>query len=488
MQFDLSVLQASFDAPTLTRGRDYFERRRVLRMELGSETIDAQVIGTQRLPYSVQVKFIGANGSTRLLARCSCPVATNCKHGAAVAFAAIASRPSGRKRDAADGAVESWIESVTAAHSGVRRDLSREHVRYAIGVEERFFVPFFTLAAFLVPVLRSGELGTARRYELQHLGSGSAKQLLQLDRTIGRLVAASGLLGGMNALSPTILGTLLELLLQSGRLHWRTLNSPVLESEPVREATIAWRVDDDGRQRAHLAGRPSSVLVGASPLWYVDPDRCVAGPVKTDIAADLAALFATAPALTPEHAKRVQVALRRVFTSAGIEGPHASLDRRVIDRDPTPRLQLRLGEDRRSATAEIVFLYGEHAIAPQREEREFQVPDGDREATWPRQRGFEERSVERLLQLGFLPLVWPAKNPEERERALYRLGASEEEYAWVRFLGGSVPALRADGWRVDIDESFPYEIVEFGDEWHAELLASEERSGWFEFDLGIEVD
>ncbi len=486
MHLDLAVLQASFDAPTLTRGRDYFERRRVLQLEIGAEAIDARVIGTQQQPYSVHVRAVGSNGSTRLLARCSCPMGSNCKHAAAVAFAAIAARSTGRKRDAADGAVESWIESVNAVTAHKRRELLREHVRYVISIEERFFVPSFSLQAFVVPMLRSGGLGNSRRYELQHLAAGSAKHLQPLDRTIGRLVGASGLLGGMNALSPTILGTLLEVLLESERVHWQNLDQQAIQREDVADARIAWRIDDDERQRPHLAGHPGSVLVGAMPLWYVDPDRNVAGRAEGDLAPDLAAVLAGAPAMTAEHAKRVQVALRRVFSATGIDGPQARLDVRVIERDPTPVLHL--GRGRMVATAELEFTYGDYRVSPESGETEFRIAEGDGAALWPRQRAFEERAFERLQALDFLPIPRSFEFDSEERRAIFRLGTEESSYAWARFLGYTAPLLRSEGWKVEIDAEFPHEIVEFSDTWDADIEPDPHRTGWFEVDLGIEVD
>ena len=50
-----------------------------------------------------------------------------------------------------------------------------------------------------------------------------------------------------------------------------------------------------------------------------------------------------------------------------------------------------------------------------------------------------------------------------------------------------VPALRADGWAVEIDEDYPIRLAEAGEDWFADV---EEGSGidWFGIELGIDVD
>src|SRR5581483_5319102 len=164
-----------------------------------------------------------------------------------------------RARDAADGAVDSWIESVAAAAAEEPAPFERDHVRYTIDVRERYYVPHFELAAFAVPVLKSG-IGSARPYDLRGLSTAGAKHVLPADRAIGRLINASGLLGGLGNVPPPILATLLEMLIATGRLHWRTIESPPLRREQVSAAGIAWETHADGRQRPHLAERPSTIL------------------------------------------------------------------------------------------------------------------------------------------------------------------------------------------------------------------------------------
>jgi superfamily II DNA or RNA helicase len=382
------------------------------------------------------------------------------------------------RRDAADGAVDSWVEAVATSHARVTPKAAREHLRYVIDVQERYYVPSFLLEIFVVPVLKSGIHGVARAYSLHGLASANGKQISPIDRTIGRLINASGLVGGLGSnVSPVILGTLLEVLISTGRLHWRSLDGPTLQREAIEGVELAWRLDDDERQRLHLDGRPSTVPIGAIPLWYVDPEHGVAGPAQTDIDPAIAASLAIAPALTAEQAKRSQIALRHIFVAVGIDGPAADIDVEALEGAPTPLLRLGAyvpppdaptGAGDSFATVELEFLYED-------------VPTASASS---RRTAFENGASTRLHDLGFSALTWPHSQFVGGNRTVMRLPAPDE-YRWLRFLGSTATQLRADGWRIEIDETFPFTIVEPDEEWHAELTPGEQS--WFELDLGIDV-
>ncbi len=375
------------------------------------------------------------------------------------------------KRDAADGAVDSWIEALLSAQSSEPAP-ARDHLRYTIDVQEHYYVPRFHLAAYVVPVYRIGTHGAPRLQDLRTLAQAGGKYVLPSDRTVGRLVAASGLLGGLGTLSPTILGTLLDVLIRTGRLHWNSLQAPSLQLEPVR-ARLIWRVDSDHRQRAHVEGRPSTVLISSSPLWYADPEQDVAGPLDAGIPGDIAPVVASAPALTEEQARRAHVALRQVFSPAGIEGPMVSVDQHVVDRDPTP--VMRLSGANGAAFLDLRFAYGEHLVRAGDEAREFRSDGPGTASTWPRRASYEKQIVSRLREWGFGAADWTNSRFE-----------AVEEVRWVRFAASTAPQLRAQGWRIDVDDAFPFSVVEPEPEWHADLTETERR--WFELDLGIDVE
>jgi SNF2 family DNA or RNA helicase len=60
--------------------------------------------------------------------------------------------------------------------------------------------------------------------------------------------------------------------------------------------------------------------------------------------------------------------------------------------------------------------------------------------------------------------------------------------AQCSFTAYAVPQLRALGWRVDIADDYPYQVVEAGP-WYADITADDEQDGdWFSLELGVVID
>ncbi len=90
-----------------------------------------------------------------------------------------------------------------------------------------------------------------------------------------------------------------------------------------------------------------------APLWYVDPAAFRAGPVALDIAPELAATIARAPAFSPAQAQRAQIAMHRVLRGTGIVGPAHDLAVHIDEREPQP--VLRLSPSKADARAAVSF-------------------------------------------------------------------------------------------------------------------------------------
>ena len=108
------------------KGRPYQRRGAVrdLRADKGGQRLIAAVQGTRMRPYRVFVD-IGNDNPVSLSARCSCPVAWNCKHAAAVLLEALANPPAveGNGGDWLAGPVGGWLQQLRqAAHPAAAQD------------------------------------------------------------------------------------------------------------------------------------------------------------------------------------------------------------------------------------------------------------------------------------------------------------------------------------------------------------------------------
>jgi superfamily II DNA or RNA helicase len=463
MFLDPVDLEHSFDPQTLARARSYLAANRVTNVRLSEQrdAASANVQGSAARPYAVRIALRERDGTRTIESDCSCADGAACKHGAALAL--LLSDRSAGASGAADRAVDAWTRRMLQTFGETSADESIERLLYAIDVPESHGQRTLRLVPYVMPA--SGSSAEPREFSLHNLRNSRARFITGVDDVAGRLVSASGLLGLGADLSPAILAMLLELLATRGLLRWRDPSSPPLEYAPLAEAALAWRTDDDGLARVHLAQHPDAVLLPTAPLWYVDPKTFRAGPIALGITPELAATFARAPAFSPAQAQHAQIAIHRVLRGTGIQGPAHDLALHVDEREPQAVLRLFAVEGGRAGGG-VVFAYGDQLVPPNDPRDAIRVENGESMTVWPRDRAFERRAQETLARLDFPPYG---------------------EDGWLLFLERDAPQLRYDGWRIVTLPSFPFRIVEAGDEWSAEVYESG-AAQWFELELGIDVD
>lgn len=369
--------------------------------------------------------------------------------------------------DAADGAVDSWLERLGT--SAQRPRPSRTQVRYVLDRREIYYVPRVELEAYVVTPAQDGTLASQRLADIGALGRLGSSTVNAADRTISRLAAVSGVVRpALEPASPPMLAALLELTIETGRLHWRSASGAPLTRHAIASRLI-WRTGSDGRQRPALADRPQAVLLASKPLWYVDPQTAQAGPVDVGIAPELAAAAAAAPALTPAQAERSQVAWRRVIPGSAADPPETSLGTTYVDAEPNVVLEI----DRTAGErfARLHFVYGEHVVASSARAEVFENAAGGRHV-WTRRRDAEERALQRLTGAGF------------REIGDDRL-ALDGDAAWARFAYCDLPELARLGWRVEGGADPALAVTEAGEGWEADVFERGDR--WFDLDLGVTI-
>ncbi|HEY1654526.1 MAG TPA: DEAD/DEAH box helicase [Candidatus Tumulicola sp.] len=370
--------------------------------------------------------------------------------------------------DAADGAVDSWLERLDAA-SGERSSSPRTQLRYVLSHREVYYVPRIELVAWAAVVLRDGSLENLRPVDVLTAGRLGNTYVTPADRTIARLAAVSGIVRpALSAPVPAILATLLELAIETGRLHWQSASNPPLRRAALSGVRLVWRTDSDGRQRPALEDRSRAVFLPARPVWYVDPNTMEAGPVDLGIAAELAAVAVSAPALTPQQADRAQIPWRRAV-SATAAPPATRLPTAFVDAEPVPVLSVRA--DRPGHVA-LQFAYGTRVVGQHDSVDSFEVSDRGGLKIWPRRRDVEARAQRRLVSTGFMPAEGDAL-------------VLENDLAWARFVHLELERLRSAGWRIDTVGDLQLEVLEPGEGWDARLVENENR--WFDLDLGITV-
>ena len=463
MFFDLADLERSFDPQTLTRARGYLAGNRVTNVRLSEQgdAASANVQGSATRPYAVRIAVRDREGTRTIESDCSCPDGRACKHGAALAL--MHTNRGAEAGGASDGAVDAWTRRMLETVHDVTTPENAERLLYVVDVPESHGLRSMRLVPYVMPP--AGSSTAPREFSFLNVKSSRARFITGVDAAAGRLVSASGLLGLGQDLSPAILAMLIELLATRGLLRWRDPSSPPLEYAPLTSVTLGWRTDEDGLIRVHLIEHAHAVLLPTAPLWYVDPAANRAGPVALNVAPELAATIARAPALSAAQAQRAQIAMHRLLREHGIQGPAHDLALQIDERTPQPVLRLSAGDGGRAGGG-VVFAYGDQLVPPSDPRDTIRAANGENTTIWPRDRAFERRAQDRLTQLDFPPYG---------------------EDAWLQFLERDAPRLRDEAWRIETAPSFPFRIVEAGDEWSAEVYESG-AAQWFELELGIDVD
>jgi superfamily II DNA or RNA helicase len=249
-------------------------------------------------------------------------------------------------------------------------------------------------------------------------------------------------------------------------------------------------------------------MLPLTPPHYVDRDKGEIGIIDSGMPARLATAFAQAPMVKPNDVPKLIGALEKALPDQPLPRPVSLQKRRRKDVEPKPHLRLMaaLLNFRRTRywetptndlapVARLSFDYDGNRISVAEKRREFSHVDGSDIVSIARRPSAEKTYRSRLEDLGFerIDEIGLFDLTSEQQGDFVLMGCEDEddvpdpEQALLEFSYHHVPALRADGWTVDIDDDYPIRIADAGEDWFAEV---DEGSGidWFGVELGIMVD
>lgn len=498
----LDDLRRLLGDPAVSRGLFYVQQGRVRSLAVGPDrSITAQVQGTDRAPYvqKISLAYNGTGALSRIDGICTCPMARNCKH---VAAAVIAWEKTGAAPQEAPPppsphlapTLQHWLARVRQADAAeaaapdgdldVYPPTVRDRLLYAVGLERasgRLIVTPMKGA-----LRKDGTLGkTLRRYDAGRLAWEDAPKFIRpVDLRILHRIDAFGLGTSYYSHSralpePGAILALLEMIAETGRGTWGEPQGPVLEIGPPRCGTIEWSASEDGIQRPRLVDGEGAELV----ILPIDPPACAepasgaVGPLTLDMSPKLAAALLAAPEVPPEAAGVVAEALGTLrHARPAAPKPIRSETRTGIV--PTPVLRLfalelcrRYGRWGAGATVtlpalRLAFDYCGLSVAafPYSDPK---VREGDAVVTLSRDRAAEQGAHQRIAVEGTdradaLEQIAPGADASPLDRVFGAATANARDLdaqgAALAFTAEEVPRLRAEGWRVEIDPSWPYRL------------------------------
>jgi len=270
-----------------------------------------------------------------------------------------------------------------------------------------------------------------------------------------------------------------------------------LDSEPLtlgeeRTGRLDWQSADNGTQKLTvISDDENDDIVFAGVFWYIDPDYSM-GPLSLPLPGRTLRKVLTAPPLDPVEAADVCLTLSKIDSCVPapkdfkieIDSSPPKVNLLLAAEEADPRRHSSLGyyyEDN-VPIARLSFDYGDTKFEhpDEIEHREF---DGKAIKVRKRDMKLEKTSIAQLMEwrLRVLPR---GKAEETCERTFGLLKPEEKD--WLQFSADLAPLLQEQGWNVQIDPSFPYQVVVPEEDWSVE--ATESSAFWFSVNLDITVD
>ncbi len=541
MDFSEDDIRRACGAHAFSRGSGYQRLRRVLKLAMNDDgLLIGSVQGTERRPYRQTVEVQQNGHGVDIMGECTCPIGFNCKHVAALLLEALVRAPAhwtavapamDKAKPALSQPLQDWLASLDAATRPERGNEYPAQVRHRL-----IYVLQPSPAATMMPGV-GVELYNARllkddrlepnpsRYNAENAWNANpARFLRDSDLTILRRLSLNQR-GQARAPHACPLhgreGTgILWAILETGRCRWRHVHGPALAPGAARRAEPRWQATEDGSQRFSLAmeGDMDDILPLAPP-HYVDVAAGLCGPVDTGLTDTVAAALLEVPPVPAAEAEAVGTALAERFPGSPQLVPRVFRRTEKRRTQPVPHLRLfaeslpkyyygghwpgggrryepDAGRFEQVALARLSFDYDGVEVSHADRRRELAVVDGDRLTPIVRSTKVERAAYKRLTDYGYAPVpqlyLYNVPPDHTNDLALIRpnpdLTPLASEEALITFAYREVPKLRAEGWRVDIDPDYPFQVaIPDADDWSMEVTESS-GTDWFGVDLGVTVN
>ena len=466
--------------------------------------ITAQVKGTARQPYAVEILFENDMADMPgIRPMCSCPVGYKCKHTAAVLLSALALP----RTPVVNPALLAWVEAFkkaqgVAAKKKVKPAPRPERLCYVL--MKSLNVNGYLIATYKARMSADGQLLGAME-EWNNVERALIKPplfVVEEDLPILRLLLRQKDKYDGNILMGPHGKEILESVLASKRFFCmeRAAGNRYLLSAPmrvkqgaVREARLDWGADESGSMvpRIIRSGVAVEVLAMPDATWYLDAKAGEIGILKLAQSPMQIAQLLNMPPLREIDVPVVSEVLREMVPDLP---PPTTVRLRKLEAQLSPMLVLEtsapayMGRFRGYGFgtqvrdwAYVHFRYGEASVRPDHP-GEFVTLKSGETVRVKRDLKQEERYLKSLEDYGLEEMPRFGLSGVTLDHPVYVL---ENEKSWSGFMQQAVPRMKAVGWEVLIPQDFRHLTLEV-DAWVGDF--DEQEDGWFSLNMGIVVN
>ena len=463
------------------------------------------------------------HGRPSFMGSCNCAV-PDCAHIPALLLSALnpegvsagerGAQPGLESNDNAHN-ISSWMNGLLGAaekqRAALRPRKNHQVVLYIIDQDAMGYATAgadsrFTIERVKVRLRNAG--GYSRPEACGYSGRGHIpKYMTALDQRLFALIDSAVSRDGIrhswrSVIRPEYGEDLLERLLETGRCHWGDTLSPALVRGEARTGRIEWVTGTDGTQQPLIRadGHDDVVVLWTHPFWYVSQETGDCGPLELELPPEIVEQLLRAPALDPQAAQWARAKLQGHPALGGLPLPELfDLDEPAESIALLPHVRFCVDDSPGAAFGptdqpliELTFLYDDIRVSPGMPDDVVQsFVDGKLRRV---QRDLAaEAKVKAFLKvpLGFEPAGGGSFRgfSDAASPARFKPIDSGPGLAGLMFSNAvhGVPIMRKAGWIVEIDDDYPYRVIEAQPQWYGQVAPKRELD-WFDLELGIEID
>ncbi len=501
--FTPNDIHRSFSEQDRIRGRSYQNQGKVRewRTENAGARILAKVQGATGHIYSVTINIEKAKPWPILHTECTCPATYLCKHAAATLYETMAQQDRQRERLPTNQPYEKKRQADDAAADTTLKVNTKESVAGDSSQRLIYIVkpaPHKKNAVVVIPamgmLLKNGTWSKPRHQSMQKIIRQNQRTpfLTPADHAVFRLahnaVHMSEATSVVWHLPPAAdaADTFLKRVIETKHAFSGEDMIQPLRMGSAMKAKLAWHIQPDGKQKPVLEPmqKDVTVLQSISP-WYINPITHEAGPLKCDASHHIVHDFLEQGALT---AAQIET-LHKKAGKTKLETPlpyRVEKDAKATPVTPKPYLHVRKDSEQNSI-AYLTMDYDGTSVDPGIESTHYFITEGDKVFPRKRDKKTEAHAAKLVSQFELQPVSTHHAHRSISHGIAFTPDLQASPWFWLHFADEIAPALREQGFKVEIDPNCGIEVLKTDDE-NIEASFTQNGEWWFSLDLGITIN
>ncbi len=415
--------------------------------------------------------------------------------------------------DLLDVNVKNWIDNLEQSLKVSKNTVNSVDETYGLFYILSQHHETLNVKLFLIKRLKSGKLSTHLK-PFSPTAASQKKHFYTIDKELtiklelsqefmssSRHSAHHRYIGNSFKLMGDIGESVLHELINTGRCYWDSVENPPLKLSDEKVGEFCWVINSDGSQKLKCyVEQEEKVIVFIHDAWYVDEKESFIGRLKTSTNPKAMQVLLSAPTVFPDQVADFSNVLKKFEKKISIQKPKELTIKKVSDIKPIPTLRLFMTEvkfpasyswgtvSQKKCVGELKFIYGKEVVSWHKEENAINEFKEGIIFKISRKKLFEKQCKKELELWGIHAIGHIDKIYNiNRETSMLFLIENDASVDIEDFSLYGVKQLRANGWRVDVSEDYPYSIAnETIDEWYSEI---EENSiyDWFGLELGVVI-